>query len=227
MSYGRRALVAAVPSCYHVRVSVATWLSFFAACWLISLSPGPGAISCMTAGLRLPYRRAVFNIGGLIAGILAMVAVVALGLGALLAASKVAFEVIRWLGAGYLVFLGVQSFLAGAGEARSGSLVRLPDGAGPLLVRGFLVNVTNPKGIVFLLAVLPQFVNPARSTGPQYALCGATLAFTDLVVMSGYTLLAGAMTGFYRDERRLRWLNRGLGLLFVGAGVALAVWRRG
>jgi homoserine/homoserine lactone efflux protein len=208
-------------------VTLATWLSFFAACWLISLSPGPGAISCMTSGLQLPYRIAVWNIAGLIAGILTLVALVAVGLGAVLAASKVAFEIVRWLGAAYLVFLGVQAFAATTGPLGSGMARVVAASGGALFVRGWLVNVTNPKGIVFLLAVLPQFVNPARPTAPQYALCGVTLVLTDVVVMSGYTLLAGGMLRWYRDERRLRFVNRGFGLLFVAAGVALALWRRG
>jgi homoserine/homoserine lactone efflux protein len=213
--------------CYHWAVTLATWLSFFAACWLISLSPGPGAISCMSAGLRLPYRTAAWNIAGLIAGLLTLVALVALGLGALLAASEVAFEVVRWLGAAYLVFLGVQAWVVAARPQQHWTSGPLAETPGPLFLRGWLVNVTNPKGIVFLLAVLPQFVDPARPTGPQYSLCAATLSITDAVVMSGYTLAAGAMMRWYRDEQRLRWLSRSFGLLFVAAGVALALWRRG
>lgn len=203
-----------------------TWLGFFAACWLISLSPGPGAISCLSAGLRSPYRTAVWNVAGLIAGILTLVSVVAAGIGALLAASLVAFTAVKWLGAGYLVYLGVQQWRAP---------VRPVDAEAPapgevtpraLFLRGYLVNVTNPKGIVFLLAVLPQFIDPVRSTPAQYAVSGLTLAFTDFVVMSGYTAVAGNLLRWLRSERHVRWLNRCFGGLFAAAGVGLAVWRR-
>src|SRR5512132_86163 len=91
-----------------------TWLAFFVASWLISLSPGSGAISCMAAGMRYGYRRAVWNIAGLQLGILLILAIVAAGLGAILAASAVAFAVVKWAGALYLVWLGIQQWRAPA-----------------------------------------------------------------------------------------------------------------
>lgn len=156
-----------------------------------------------------------------------LVAVVAVGLGALVAASGPVVGAVRWLGVAYLVYLGVQQWRApvGPAAARAGQ----PEGESPraLFLRGYLVNVTNPKGIVFLLAVLPQFVDLARPAAPQYALCGASLAFTDLVVMSGYAIVARSLLRWYGSPSHLRWLNRVFGALFVGAGLGLALWRRG
>jgi homoserine/homoserine lactone efflux protein len=202
-----------------------TWLAFFVASWVISLSPGPGALSCMTSGMRYGYRTAIWNIFGLQAGILTLVAIVALGLGALLTASVVAFTAVKWLGAAYLVYLGVQQWRAPArpftGDAS------LEEGGRPreLFIRGYLVNVTNPKGIVFLLAVLPQFIDPRVPTLPQYAACCATILFTDVVVMSGYTAIAGTALRWMRGEHNLRLLNRCFGTLFVAAGAFLAVYK--
>src|SRR5581483_12525777 len=82
-----------------------------------------------------------------------------------------------------------------------------------LLLRGVLVNATNPKGIVFMLAVLPQFIDPAKPQWPQYAICGATILFTDLVVMNGYTGLAARLLSSLRDVRHVKWLNRAFGSL--------------
>jgi len=93
-------------------------------------------------------------------------------------------------------------------------------------MRGFLVNATNPKGIVFMLAVLPQFIDPALPQLPQYAICGATLFFTDLVVMSGYTGLAARVLRLLREPHHVRWVNRTFGGLFVAAGAVLATFRR-
>jgi len=93
-------------------------------------------------------------------------------------------------------------------------------------VRGFLVNATNPKGIVFMLAVLPQFIDPAAPQLVQYAICGATLAFTDAIVMSGYTAFAARVLRLLREPHHIRWMNRTFGGLFVAAGAALATFKR-
>jgi len=208
-------------------VTLSTWLAFFVASWLISLSPGAGAISCMSAGMRYGYRRGLWNIAGLQAGILFVLVIVAAGLGAVLAASAVAFAVVKWLGVAYLVWLGIQQWRAPVRAPTDGE-TGLPHGGGrrELLLRGFLVNATNPKGIVFMLAVLPQFIDVSRPQLVQYAICGGTLFFTDLVVMSGYTGLAANALRALRDPVHLRWLNRTFGGLFVAAGAALALFRR-
>jgi len=209
-------------------MSLETWLAFFVACWLISLSPGAGAISCMAAGLRYGFRRAFPNIVGLIAGIMFVLAIVAAGLGALLAASASAFTAVKWLGAAYLVWLGIQQWRAPVSAVDEAAAERdLGHTAGQLVLRGFLVNATNPKGILFMLAVLPQFIDPARPQLAQYLICGATLCFTDLVVMSGYTAFAARVLRLLREPHHIRWTNRAFGSLFVAAGAVLATFKRG
>jgi homoserine/homoserine lactone efflux protein len=202
-----------------------TWIAFFAAAWLISLSPGAGAVSCMAAGMRYGYRRAVWNIVGLQAGIQFVLLLVAAGLGALLATSEAAFTAVKWVGALYLVWLGVQQWRAPAASLVAHADVR--DGTPrELVLRGFIVNATNPKGILFMLAVLPQFIDPARPQLPQYAICGLTLLATDAVVMSGYTAFAARVLTLLRCARQQRLLNRSFGALFVAAGMLLATFKR-
>ena len=203
-----------------------TWLTFFAAAWLISLSPGAGAISCMAAGMRYGYARAAWNILGLQVGILFVLAIVAAGLGAIIAASTTLFTAIKWLGAAYLVWLGIQQWRAPATPLSDAAARGEAGTPRQLLLRGFLVNATNPKGIMFMLAVLPQFIDPALPQLPQYLACGATLFFTDLVVMSGYTGLAARVLRVLREPRHVRWVNRTFGGLFVAAGAVLATFRR-
>ncbi|WP_341676607.1 homoserine/homoserine lactone efflux protein [Niveibacterium sp. SC-1] len=204
-----------------------TWLAFFAASWLISLSPGAGALSCMTAGLRYGFRRGAWNIFGLQLGVALLVLVVAVGLGAVLAASNLAFNAIKWAGVLYLVWLGVQQWRAEprppvAEEADAG-----PASRSALVLRGFLVNASNPKGIVFMLAVLPQFIDLQQPQAAQYAICAATLFFTDAVVMSGYTLLASRVLKALRDPAHIRATNRFFGGVFVAVGLLLAGFKRG
>ncbi len=201
-----------------------TWLAFFAACWLISLSPGAGAIKSMSTGLRYGYRKGVFNILGLQLGVVFLVVVAAVGLGALLAASALAFSIVKWCGVAYLVWLGVAQWRLQA------HMLSLQPGPGTslrrLVLEGFLVNASNPKGVIFMLAVLPQFVDPAKPLLPQYLICTASLVATDVVVMSGYTLLASRVLRTLRQPRQVRWLNRCFGGLFMAAGALLAGFRR-
>lgn len=203
-----------------------TWLAFFVASWLISLSPGAGAVSCMSAGMRFGYRRALPNIVGLELGILLVLTIVAAGLGAVLAASTVAFAAVKWLGVAYLVWLGIQQWRAPVIAPEIDAAATASGSATALLLRGFLVNATNPKGILFMLAVLPQFIDPARPQLVQYVICGGTLLFTDLVVMSGYTGLAARLLRLLRAPHHLRAMNRAFGGLFIAAGAFLATFRR-
>src|SRR5215471_2296657 len=175
-----------------------TWLAFFVASWLISLSPGAGAVSCMSAGMRFGFTRALWNVVGLEIGILLVLCVVAAGLGAVLATSNLAFTAVKWLGATYLVWLGVQQWRAPAIPLDIDVATRAGGTAKALLAKGFLVNATNPKGILFMLAVLPQFIDPTRPQLVQYAICGATLLFTDLIVMSAYTGFAARVLRLLR-----------------------------
>jgi len=207
-------------------VPLSTWLAFFAASWIISLSPGAGAISCMSAGVRYGYKRAFWNIVGLQLGILLVLLIVAVGLGAVIAASTTLFLAIKWLGVAYLVWLGIQQWRSPATPMTADSMPGTDGTPKRLLLRGFLVNATNPKGIVFMLAVLPQFIDPAKPQVVQYAICMATLFFTDLVVMSGYTGLAARVLRLLRAPHHLRAMNRAFGGLFVAAGAFLATFRR-
>ncbi len=204
------------------------WLAFFAASWAISLSPGAGAVAAMSAGLNHGFRRGYFTTLGLVLGIVTQLVVVALGVGALIAASATAFTVIKWLGAAYLVYLGIQQWRAPAAPvAKSDDAVTLRVRRRDLVLRGWIVNALNPKGTVFLLAVVPQFLDLTRDLDVQYAVIGATLVFTDLVVMAGYTLLASRVLAALRAPAHVRTLNRLFGGLFVAAGVALASIKRG
>lgn len=204
----------------------ATWLTLFAACWAISLSPGAGAVAAMSAGLSHGFRRGYFMTFGLILGILTQVLFVSAGLGALIKTSETAFTVIKWAGVAYLVWLGVQQWRAPAKPLAAARDDGRPVTRRQLVLRGWGVNAVNPKGTVFLLAVVPQFLNLHAPLGPQYLVIGGTLAFTDLVVMGGYTALAARVLAALKSERHIKALNRVFGTLFVAAGTLLATIKR-
>ncbi len=201
-----------------------TWLALFVASWLISLAPGAGAIACMSSGMRYGFARSIPTILGVQLGVTGLVAIVALGLGAVLATSAAAFVAIKWFGVLYLLWLGIAQWRADAGPVRLDDAP--PSSRRRMFARAVLINLSNPKGIVFMLAVLPQFIDPQAPQRPQYAICAATLFFTDAVVMSGYTLLAARVFATLREPHHLRWLNRAFGTLFVGAAALLATFER-
>ena len=205
---------------------LSTWLAFFAASWAISISPGAGAVAAMSAGLNHGFRRGFFTIFGLILGIWTQVIVVGAGLGALVAASSTAFSVVKWLGVAYLIWLGISQWRAPARP-----LVAQADGAvqvtrRSMVLRAWMINAVNPKGTVFLLAVVPQFMTLSQPLLPQYLIIGATLAFTDLVVMAGYSALAARVLGALKSPAHIRALNRTFGSFFVMAGSLLALFKR-
>jgi len=207
-------------------MSLATWITFFLACWAISLSPGPGAIASMGAGLNHGFQRGYFMVFGLVLGICTQVVIVVAGLGAVIAASNTAFTVLKFLGAAYLVWLGLAQW-----RASDKPLVAAEDGAPALsrrqlVMRGWAINATNPKGTVFMLAVVPNFIDLAHPLLPQYAIIAATLSFTDLVVMAGYVALAARVLRALREPHHVRIMNRSFGGLFVVAGTLLASFRR-
>lgn len=152
--------------------------------------------------------------------------IVGIGLGAVLATSELAFSIVKYLGVIYLIYLGVRQIRTDvapvAVDTGDPKTVSIRD----LILRGFFINTMNPKGTVFLLAVVPQFVNPALALTPQYVVLASTLAFTDLVAMGLYSLLAAKVLRLLRDVRHIHWMNRVFGSLFIIAGVFLATFRR-
>jgi homoserine/homoserine lactone efflux protein len=207
-------------------MSFPLWLAFFAAAWAISISPGPGAVAVMSASLNHGFARGYFATFGLVLGFWTQLLVVAVGLGALLATSTLAFAVLKWAGVAYLVWLGVRQWRApprpvGAEAAALGATSRRR-----LVVQAWLLNAVNPKGTAFMLAVVPQFLTPGEPLLPQYLIIGATLTFTDLVVNAVYAALAARLLGLLRTPDRVRAINRVFGSLFIGLGVLLATFKR-
>lgn len=203
-----------------------TWLAFFVACWLISLSPGAGAVASMSSGLQYGFWRGTWNIIGLQIGLAVQLVIVAAGVGALLAASATAFVLIKWFGVLYLVYLAYKQWRAIPSGLSADETVRPLGNPLTMIFRGFLVNISNPKAIIFLLAILPQFINPHAPLISQYLILGGTMIVVDVVVMAGYTGLAANVLKLLRSARQQRMLNRIFASLFLLAAGLLATVRR-
>lgn len=203
-----------------------TWFAFFIACWVISLSPGAGAIASMSSGLSFGFRRGFWNAIGLQIALLLQIAIVAAGVGAILATSEIAFAIIKWFGVAYLLYLGWKQWMAPTGDFATENVDPRRGRPAALMLRGFIVNASNPKAIVFILAVLPQFLDSTRPLLPQYLTMAITMVVVDLVVMAGYTGLAARALRLLRAPGQQRLLNRIFGGLFGAAAALLATVRQ-
>ena len=206
-------------------MDLAVWITDLVATIILSITPGPGVFSSISSGLRHSFRLGWWNGLGMQIANLTVLAIVALGLGAILLASEALFTAVKWLGVAYLIYLGIVTWRSpprGFEEDATDNAHMVRE----VFTRGFLVNITNPKGIIFFAAILPQFIDVARPQAMQYAILGATTFVTDLAIMMAYTALAARVFRMMRDPSHLRWINRGLGGMFVAAGVALAGFRR-
>ena len=204
------------------------WVTYFAAMWVIALSPGSGAVLSMSHGLSYGVRRTTPTILGLQLGLAVVLLVAGLGVGALLLASAKAFWVVKVLGAAYLIWLGWRQWRApvaadaATGHAASESAMSVRQ----RVLRGFLTNVTNPKGIVFMAAVLPQFINPAKPLALQLAILLATTLAVDVTVMHGYAWLASRLQALLRSARARRNQNRVFGSVLMAMGASLLMVKR-
>jgi homoserine/homoserine lactone efflux protein len=208
------------------RMAWNVWLAFFVASWAISLSPGAGAVAAMTAGLRHGFARGYWLTFGLILGLWSQLVLVGIGLGALIAASSTAFAVVKWLGVAYLLWLGIAQWRAPAVGLRIEGAGDDAVSRGTLVLRGWALNTVNPKGTLFMLAVVPQFLAAEQPLLPQYLAIAATLAFTDLVINAGYTAFAARALALLRTPAQVRWLNRAFGSLYVALAAVLATVKR-
>ncbi|OSZ63841.1 LysE family transporter [Hydrogenophaga sp. IBVHS2] len=209
------------------------WIAYFVASWAIALSPGSGAVLSMSHGLAYGVRGASATILGLQAGLAVILLVAGAGVGALLVASATAFTVVKVVGAAYLMWLGWRQWRAPVAVApeESGPTDAAPSAGLPSVRQrlgiGFFTNVTNPKGIVFMVAVLPQFIDPARPLWLQLLVLLVTTIGVDLIVMHGYAFLASRAQRWLATARARQAQNRVFGGLLMAMGASLFLVKRG
>ncbi|WP_426192465.1 LysE family transporter [Massilia sp. DWR3-1-1] len=204
-----------------------TWIAFVLAATVIAISPGSGAIMAMSHGLAFGLRRASATVLGLQLGLLLMFVIAGAGVGSLVMASEIAFGLAKTIGALYLIYCGVSQWRA-APAAMAGGAAGAPalPSFGRRVATGFLTNATNPKGIIFMVAVLPQFIAKQAPLLPQLAILGITMVVIDSIVMHGYAGLAASMQRYFRDPRAVRKQNHFFGGVLVLVGAALFFVKR-
>lgn len=199
-------------------MTLSIMLVFFFSCVAFSFSPGAGAIATMSRSIEDGIVQARYNIIGLQLALLVHLIIVSVGLGAFIASSEMAFDGIKYIGGSYLIYLGVMkiknsgnSVLRNA-EMQSGKLKSLAD--------GFVVNITNPKSIVFLVAFLPQFVDSSGSSY-QYFKLGLFIIIVDCIAMFSYASLANVLLRYLSEPLHLKRLNLIFGAVFIILAVML------
>lgn len=202
-------------------MSLQVWFAYMLACWVISISPGAGAIASMSSGLNYGFRHGYWNAIGLQVALVLQIMVVAAGVGVLFATTPLAFQAVKWFGVAYLLYLAYLQWIAPVKDIEIQQEKR-DKSALALLLNGFVVNISNPKAIVFLLAVLPQFLDLSKPQWIQYLIMAATMITIDLIVMAGYTGLASKVLRLLRSPRQQKYLNRGFAVMFSCAALLLS-----
>lgn len=205
-------------------MTIEWWLTYLLTTTILSLSPGSGAINTMSTGISHGYRGTVASISGLQLGLAIHIVLVGVGLGALFSQSLLAFEVLKWAGAAYLIWLGIQQWRAAGAIDLTAVARAMPRRR--LFQRAMLVNLTNPKSIIFLAALFPQFIVPHQPQAVQYLILGATTVAVDIIVMIGYATLATRIAVWIKGPKQMKLLNRIFGGLFMAIGALLASARR-
>ncbi|KKC99598.1 MULTISPECIES: homoserine/homoserine lactone efflux protein [Photobacterium] len=201
-------------------MALSLWFTFFVACIVFSVAPGAGTVASISNSLNVGFKTAVKGIVGLQLALISHLLIVSFGLGALLASSATAFTAIKYLGAAYLIYVGVSKILAAkkskigtdAGDVNPKALIR----------QCYIVNIMNPKSIIFLAAFLPQFIDPQQAMIGQYLILGTTVVLVDTCVMLGYTIMASVAKPYLTSPSTMKAMNRVFGSLFVSMGVLLA-----
>jgi homoserine/homoserine lactone efflux protein len=203
-------------------MSYQVWLAYMLACWVISISPGAGAIASMSSGLNYGFRRGYWNALGLQLALLVQIGVVAAGVGVLFATTPWAFMLVKWFGVLYLLYLAYLQWKAPTQSIKIQQ--EQPDKSiAKLVLHGFLVNMSNPKAIVFLLAVLPQFLDLSKPQWIQYLIMAVTMITIDLIVMAGYTGLAAKVLRVLKSPKQQKVMNRTFAVLFACAASLLSL----
>lgn len=199
------------------------YLAFVAATTALILLPGPNIMMIVANSVAYGPQRGLATVAGVSAAMAVFLALTTVGMTSLVMTASHLFEWLRWIGAAYLICLGVQQWRAApVGSVKAGP----PAALSKVFWQGFAVSATNPKVLLFYAAFLPQFVDAAHPVLPQMVLLSVTFVVIAAGVDSCCALAAGRIRGFFAGERRARLQNRLTGSLFIGAGLWLAFARR-
>lgn len=195
-------------------MTLAQLLLFIPAMFIITLGPGPSNLTTFTNATRSGWLTAVRAVGGRLLAMALMTIGLAFGLDAILRTSELAFMAIKWIGAAYLIYLGIKLWREPIGA--------LPPPSTALAKREFLTAMGNPKYYLLFSAFLPQFIVADAAVAPQFLILGAVYLCLEVVAASCWAAVGAILGARALTTARRRWLNRGAGTVMIGAAALLA-----
>jgi homoserine/homoserine lactone efflux protein len=206
-------------------MTVDTWLAYCLLVLVSTLSPGASTFSSISCGLNYGFRLGIWHVIGLQTALVLQVCAVATGLGAVLAASETAFSIIKWCGVAYLLYLGWKQWHQKPASLPENGSCEHKASPVDLLLRGFMVNISNPKALIFIIAILPQFLSSGQPLLKQYMVMTTSMCLIDGTILACYTGLAARMLRVMRSPGKQRTLNRVFGGLLGTEALLLATAR--
>ena len=204
-------------------MSLRVWFFFVVTETVLCLTPGPAVLFILSCGLARGGRAALWGNAGILSANTFYFVVSAFGLGAVLLGSHELFTAVKYVGAGYLVGLGIQTIRGAGLGLRTNSDVQPRVQGWRMLARGFALQAANPKALLFFVALLPQFVDVHQAVAPQMLILATTSAAVEFVILAGYGYFAGRAAALAREARFVTATNRASGGLLIATGTLLAL----
>ena len=207
-------------------MTIEVWLAYAVAATIIVVIPGPTILLVVTQSLTHGKPATVPLVLGVMLGDSVAVCVSLLGLGALLSASAELFSIVKWIGAAYLIYLGISLWRTPPNKIEASDDVA-GKSSRKLFMHAFIVTTFNPKGIIFFIAFLPQFVNSAFEAAPQFVILATTFVVIGTLNAALYAIFSGQLKRLLERDNARRWFNRCGGSALMGAGLVTAMVQRG
>ncbi|MDN3614455.1 MAG: LysE family translocator [Vibrio gallaecicus] len=209
-------------------MAIETWVYYFLAVLVLTASPGPSSLLCMTKAVQSGFKLSVFTALGSLTAISTILTLSFTGLGVIIASSEVVFNIIKWTGAAYLIYLGWQSLRSSQQSYDQLSSEDTPSkGTNKQhFLSGFIVGASNPKAILFFTALFPQFIDPTLALMPQFIVFATTFAVMELSWLLLYAYLGAKSSNWLFAQGRAKIFNRVTGGVFISAGALLSTTSR-
>lgn len=203
-------------------MTYSNWLIYVLAVLILTASPGPSVLLCVSKSVSHGFRSAFITALGSLIAIIMIMTLSFTGLGVIIASSDIAFTIIKWGGAAYLIYLGIQSFKSKVDNFSLSQSSSSPMDMFSHWLSGFVVGASNPKAIIFFTALFPQFINTQTPLLTQYLIMAVTFAVMELFWLSFYSGLARRSSQWLTKPGRAKRFNQLTGGVFIGAGLLLS-----
>lgn len=199
------------------------WIYYVLAVLVLTASPGPSSLLCMTKSVTSGFKSGIYTALGSLSAITMILSLSFTGLGVIIASSEFIFNIVKWVGAGYLIYLGVKSLTSKQESYEPNSVTRTEKvSVRAHFYSGFIVGASNPKAIMFFTALFPQFIDPSVGLFNQYIVFSTTFVVLELSWLLIYSYLGSKSSKWLLSKGRAKMFNRLTGGVFISAGAALS-----